>query len=156
MALSVGTKAPDFTLLNTSNEPVSLSSYAGKKVVLVFFPAAFTGVCESELCSIRDNMGRLNSASAEVLAISADLPFANGGFAKANNFTFPLLSDWKLETIKAFDIPFDGFAGIEGLTRSERAVFVLDTDHVIQYVEVTENPGVEPNYDALVEAAEKI
>ena len=156
MALSIGTKAPEFTLRNTSNEPVSLSSYSGKKVVLVFFPAAFTGVCESELCAIRDNMARLNDANTEVLAISADLPFANGGFAKANGFTFPLLSDWTLDTIKAYDIPFDGFAGIEGLTRSERAVFVLDGDHTIQYVEVTENPGVEPNYDALMAAAEKI
>ncbi len=156
MALSVGTTAPDFTLLDTNKQPVSLSTYAGQPVVLVFFPAAFTGVCEAELCAFRDSMTRLNAANAQVLAISADLPFANGGFAKANGFTFPLLSDWKLETIHAYDIPFTGFAGIEGLVRSERAVFIVDGSGVIRYVEVTANPGVEPNYDALLSALEQL
>lgn len=156
MALSVGTQAPDFTLLNTEKEPVSLSSFKGQKVALIFFPAAFTGVCEAELCAVRDGMARLNGARTVVLAISADSPFANGGFKKVNGFDFPLLSDMDLATIKAYDIVFEGFAGIEGFTRSERAVFVLDADHVIQYVEVTENPGVEPDYDALFAAAEKI
>lgn len=156
MALSVGTQAPDFTLLDANKSPVSLSSYKGKTVVLVFFPAAFTGVCEAELCAFRDGMARMNDVDAQVLAISADLPFANGGFAKANGFQFPLLSDWNLATIKAYDIPFTGFAGIEGLVRSERAVFILDANGVIQYVQVTENPGVEPNYEEVFSAVEAL
>ena len=152
MALAVGTTAPAFTLVDTAMNPVSLSDYSGKKVVLVFFPAAFTGVCEAELCAFQDSLGKLNDAGAQVLAISADIPFSNEAFAKANNLQFPLLSDFKLETITNYDIRFDGFAGIEGLTRSERAVFIVDEDGKISYVEVTENPGVEPDYDAVLAA----
>ncbi len=153
MALSVGTKAPDFTLLDTSNSPVSLSSFRGKKVILVFFPAAFTGVCTNEMCSFQNAIQRLNSAGVQVLAISADLPFANGGFAAANGLEFPILSDWTMSTIKAYNVEWPNFAGIEGLTRSARATFIINADGVIEYVNVTENPGVEPNYDEIFAAA---
>lgn len=149
MALSVGTIAPDFTLLDTAQNLVSLSDYRGHRVLVAFFPAAFTGVCKAELCSFQQAIQRLNSAGVTVLGISADLPFANGGFAQANNLTFPLLSDWTMETIKAYDIPFANFAGIQGLTRSERATFIIDATGTIEYVHVTEHPGVEPNYDEI-------
>lgn len=149
MALAVGTVAPDFTLLNTNREPVSLSSLRGQKVVLAFFPAAFTGVCQAELCSFRDSIHQLEDAHATVVAVSADLPFANKAFADANSIPFNVLSDWNLSTIHAYDVALPNFAGIEGLTRSVRATFVIDADGVIRFVEVTENPGVEPNYDAI-------
>ena len=152
MALTVGTQAPDFALLDTKKESVSLSSFRGKKTVLAFFPAAFTGVCQNELCTFRDQLNRFNDVGANVLAISADLPFSNGAFAEKNELNFPVLSDWSLKTIRDYGIALDNFAGIEGLTRSQRAVFVVDGEGVIQYVEVTENPGVEPNYDALMQA----
>ncbi len=150
MALPVGAEAPDFTLLDTAMNPVSLSSYRGKRVLLVFFPAAFTGVCTAELCSFQGSMQRLNNAGVQVLAISADLPFANGGFAKANGLEFPLLSDWTLATINAYGVPFQNFAGIQGLTRSERATFIINESGEITYVQVTEHPGVEPNYDEIL------
>jgi glutaredoxin-dependent peroxiredoxin len=156
MALAIGTKAPDFTLEDPSRNKVTLSSFAGKKVVLCFFPAAFTGVCTAEMCSFQGAIQRLNSANAQVLGVSADTVFANGAFASANNLTFPLLSDYKLETVKAYDVLFENFAGIEGLTRSERAVFVIDANGVIQHVFVTENPGVEPNYDEVLSAVEAL
>jgi len=156
MALALGTSAPDFTLLDGSMQPVSLSSYRGKKVVLAFFPAAFTGVCTAELCSFQTAVQRLNGMNAQVLAVSADLPFANKAFGEANGLTFPVLSDWNLATINAYNVPFENFAGIPGLTRSERATFVIDADGVIRHVHVTENPGVEPNYDEIYDAVEKI
>lgn len=149
MALAVGVKAPDFTLLNTAQEPVTLSSFSGKRVVLAFFPAAFTGVCKAELCTLQDSMQRFNSVGTQVLGISADIPFANGAFAQANNLQFPILSDFTLETIKAYDVAFANFAGIIGLTRSARAVFVISADGNIEYTQVTEHPGVEPDYDAI-------
>lgn len=152
MALTVGTQAPDFELLNTNRETVRLSSFRGNKTVLAFFPAAFTGVCQSELCKIRDELSRFNDVGANVLAICADLPFANAAFAEKNNLNFPVLSDWSLQAIRDYDVALENFAGIQGLTRSVRAVFVVDGEGVIQYVEVTENPGVEPNYDALMQA----
>lgn len=156
MALAVGTQAPDFTLLDTAKQPVSLSSFRGKKVVLAFFPAAFTGVCKAELCSFQGAIQRLNGMNAQVIGVSADLPFSNGGFAEANGLTFPILSDWTLETIKNYDVAFENFAGIQGLTRSSRATFVLDADGVIRHVHITENPGVEPNYDEIYAAVESI
>jgi len=149
MALTVGTEAPNFTLLDTALAPVTLTNYRGRRVLLAFFPAAFTGVCQAELCTFRDSMQRLNGAGVQVLAISADIPFANGGFAQAHNLEFPILSDWTLETIKAYDVLFANFAGIQGLLRSHRAVFVLNSAGIIEYVQVTEHPGVEPDYDAI-------
>lgn len=152
MALAVGTPAPDFTLVGTDMKPVSLSSFAGKTVVVAFFPAAFTGVCKDELCTFQGALQRLNAVDAAVLAVSADIPFANKAFADANGLQFPILSDFTLSTINAYDVAFENFAGIAGLTRSHRATFVVGPDGTITYCEVTENPGVLPNFDALYAA----
>lgn len=152
MALAVGTPAPDFTLVGTDMNPVSLSSFAGKTVVVAFFPAAFTGVCKDELCTFQGALQRLNAVDATVLAVSADIPFANKAFAEANGLQFPILSDFTLSTINAYDVAFDNFAGIAGLTRSHRAIFVVGPDGTINYCEVTANPGVLPNFDALYAA----
>ncbi|MBU3742150.1 MAG: peroxiredoxin [Candidatus Kapabacteria bacterium] len=156
MALALGSTAPDFTLLDAHKQPVTLSSFRGQTVILAFFPAAFSGVCTAELCSFQNAMQRLNGMAAQVLAVSADLPFANAAFAAANNLTFPLLSDWNLSTINSYDVALPNFAGIEGLTRSVRATFVIDAEGVIRHVDVTPNPGVEPNYDDIYAAAESI
>lgn len=152
MALAVGTPAPDFTLVGTDMKPVSLSSFAGKTVVVAFFPAAFTGVCKDELCTFQGALQRLNDVDAAVLAVSADIPFANKAFADANGLQFPILSDFTLSTINAYDVAFENFAGIAGLRRSHRATFVVGADGTITYCEVTENPGVLPNFDALYSA----
>lgn len=154
MALAVGSVAPNFSLLDADRQPVSLSSYAGKKVVVAFFPAAFTGVCKDELCTLQGALQRLNGVNAAVLAITADIPFANKAFADANGLTFPILSDFTVETINAYGVALENFAGIPGLTRSHRATFVVGADGTITYSEVTENPGVLPNFDALYAALE--
>lgn len=156
MALSVGTPAPDFTLLDSAKNPVTLSSLKGQTVILAFFPAAFTGVCKAEMCSFQSAIQRLNSAKATVLGVSADIPFSNAAFAETNGLTFPLLSDFNLDTIRAYDVAFENFAGIQGLTRSSRATFVIDAEGIIRHVDVTENPGVEPNYDEIYAAAEAL
>jgi len=156
MALSVGTSAPDFTLLDQDKNPVNLSDYKGKRVVLAFFPAAFSGVCDKEMCTFQESLTRLNDANAVVLGISADLPFANRAFRNTNKLDFPILSDWTLETTKTYDVVFNNFAGIQGLQRAARSVFVVDEGGTIQYVEVTENPGVEPDYNAAYAAVEAI
>jgi glutaredoxin-dependent peroxiredoxin len=156
MALSVGTEAPDFTLLDTDKNPVNLSSFRGKRVVLAFFPAAFSGVCDNEMCTFQESLTRLNDANAVVLGISADLPFSNKVFKAKNNLEFPILSDWSMATTTAYDVVFDNFAGIQGLQRAARSVYVLDESGVIQYVEVTANPGVEPDYEAAYTAVEAL
>ena len=154
VALSIGTTAPDFTLFDSGMQPVSLSSFKGQNVVLAFFPAAFTGICTAEMCSFQTAIHRLNGLNATVIAVSADLPFANKAFAVAHGLTFPVLSDWSLSTINAYDVALNNFAGIPDLVRSDRATFVIDVEGVIRHVNVTENPGLEPDYDEIYEAVE--
>lgn len=156
MALAVGTKAPDFTLLDTDRKPVSLSSFKGKKVVLAFLPGAFTGTCSAEVCKLEKEAERLNKAHGQVIAISPDSPFANAAFVKANSLKFPVLSDHTRATSRAYDIELKNFADMEGYTSSHRATFILDAEGIIRHVDVTANPGVEPDYDKVFAALEGI
>ena len=98
MSLKIGDKAPDFTLpsLTPSAEltQISLSSYKGKNVVLLFFPQSFTGGCTTEMCTMSDNFNQYKSMNAEVIGISVDGTFVQKAFAKANNIPMPLLSDF--------------------------------------------------------------
>ncbi|NOY06138.1 MAG: peroxiredoxin [Chlorobi bacterium] len=145
--VDVNNKAPDFTLPDTNREMVSLSALSGRNVVLAFYPAAFTGVCEKELCAFRDSLAELNDLDAEVLAVSVDPPFANAAFAERNNLNFPVLSDYKREVVSAYGVNHDDFAGLEGYTAAKRSVFVLDAQGTVRYKWVSDDPGVEPNYD---------
>ena len=145
--IETGIKAPDFTLMSHKREKVSLESFRGKKVVLAFFPAAFTGVCEKELCSFRDALTAFNDLNAVVLGISVDAPFSNAAFADKNGVTFPILSDYGREAVTAYDIALNDFAGMVGYTAAKRAVFVVDSAGNIAWSWVGPNPGVEPNYD---------
>lgn len=143
----VGQPAPAFTLFGTDRKPVSLADFRGKKVVVAFFPAAFTGVCTKELCTFRDSMASFNGMNATVLGIAADSPFANGAFAEKNGLNFPVLSDYSREAIRAYGIALDNFAGMPGYTASQRAVYVVDEAGVVTWEWVGPNPGVEPPYD---------
>jgi glutaredoxin-dependent peroxiredoxin len=154
--LTPGTQAPPFTLFNQDMQPVSLADFAGKTVLLAFFPAAFTGVCQAELCSFQGALQRLNAANCVVVGICADLPFANKAFAQANDLTFTIVSDPLLDTIRAYEVALPNFAGISGVTRSHRSTFVIDGQGVIQYANQTENPGLEPNYDEVFAAVESV
>ena len=147
--LNVNEPAPEFTLKNTNREDVSLSSLSDKTVVLAFYPGAFTGVCDTEMCTLQDNLKAFNELNATVLGISVDSPWANGGFSKKYNLEFDLLSDLDREVTKKYDVLFQGLGGIEGYTCSNRAVFIVH-DGVIKYSwEASPNPGVEPDYDEI-------
>ncbi len=143
----IGSDAPDFTLPNNKREPVTLSEQRGKNVVLAFFPAAFTGVCEKELCSFRDSLALLNDLDAVVYGISVDAPFANNAFAEKNSLNFPILSDYARKAVQAYDVAHDDFAGMAGYTAAKRSVFVVDKQGKVAYAWVADNPGQEPNYD---------
>jgi peroxiredoxin len=147
MAAEVGQKAPDFTLFDSAKQPTKLSDSKGKNVVLAFYPGAFTGVCTTEMCTFRDRFDSFNSMNAQVVGVSVDGIFAQKAFSDANNLNFPLLSDFNRETVEAYGVALPNFAGMEGYTASERAVFVIDKDGVIRFRWVGENPGVEPDYD---------
>ena len=100
--------APDFNLKNTEKNDIALSSYKGKTVVLAFYPGAFTGVCDTEMCSLRDSMNSFNDLNATVLGISVDSPWANAEFAKKYEINFNLLSDYNRDVSKAYDMIFNG------------------------------------------------
>ncbi len=144
MAADVGSKAPDFTLPNQDREPVSLSSAAGKNLVLAFFPAAFTSVCTKELCHFRDSLATLNKANAVVYGISVDTPFALKEFWQQQQLNFPLLSDFNKDAIAKYDVVNPDMGGLKGISR--RAVFVIDQSGTIRHREVTASPGDEPDY----------
>jgi len=152
VALNVGDKAPDFTLPDTQKTARSLSEFLGKKTVLAFFPGAFTGVCTKEMCTFRDLLARLGELNAQVVGISVDSPFANKAFADQNNLSFPLLCDYDRKVIKRYGIALPNFSGLQGYTAAKRSVFVLDKDGVIKYKWVSDDPGVEPNYDEVMNA----
>ena len=150
----VGNTAPNFTLPNTSREAISLSNLRGRKVVVAFFPAAFTGVCEKELCTFRDSLASFNDLSAEILAISVDSPFSNGSFARKNDINFHVLSDYSRSTTQAYGVALDNFAGMAGYTAAQRSVFVIDSEGVVSWAWIAPNPGVEPNYGDVKNAVE--
>lgn len=152
MALKIGDKAPQFSLVDTDRTERTLNQFLGKKTVLAFFPGAFTGVCTKELCTFRDSLANLNTLNAQVVAISVDAPFANKAFADANKLTFPLLSDHTRTISKQYGGVHDDFAGMKGYSAAKRSVFALDKNGVVKYAWISENPGVEPPYDEITKA----
>jgi peroxiredoxin len=152
MKLTIGSKAPDFTLFDTERKPRSLSEFAGKKTVLAFYPGAFTGVCTKEMCALREALASFNALKAQVVGISVDSPFANKGFADVNKITFPLLSDFTREVSNTYCGVYENFGGVKGYTGSKRAVYVLDGNGIVKYVWVGDVPGIEPPYEEINKA----
>ena len=148
--------APDFNLKDTEKIDIALSSYKGKTVVLAFYPGAFTGVCDTEMCSLRDSMNSFNDLNTTVLGISVDSPWANAEFAKKYEINFSLLSDYNRDVSKAYDMIFNGLGGLEGYECSNRGVIIIDEQGLIQYRWVAENPGVEPNYSEIIEKVKSL
>jgi peroxiredoxin len=151
MSLSVGSKAPDFTLKSkTANglRDISLSANFGtKNTVLLFFPLAFTGVCTLEMCDVSAGLNGYNDLDAEVIAVSVDSPFAQEAWALKENIGITLASDLNKTTAKNYDVLLDDLAGIG--SAAARAAFVIDKSGVIQYAEQTPTPKDLPNFDAV-------
>jgi peroxiredoxin len=152
MALSVGSKAPDFTVPTLgANGPelFKLSEQIGKNnLVLLFVPMAFTGVCTKELCEISGGINAYKNLNATVVAVSGDNPFAQKAWAEKENITIQLLSDYDHKVATAYD----SFLPAKNLTMggvAKRSAFVIDKQGVIQYAEVLESPGDVPNFDAV-------
>ncbi len=161
MALNVGDVAPDFTLKSKNEtgevKDVTLSSYKGKNVVLFFFPAAFTGVCTKEMCTINDDFQQYADLNTDTLGISVDSIFTLEVFAKQNGIKIPLLSDFNKEVIGKYGTRYaDGeFAhNMNGVSR--RAAFVVDKEGKIQYAEVLASAGDLPNFDKVKEVLKSL
>jgi peroxiredoxin len=148
MAIKVGDKAPLFTLRDSDKKEVSLEDYKGKNVVLLFFPLAFTGVCTTELCTMRDDIGTYQGLDAEILAVSVDSLFTLEKFKAEQNLNFSLLSDFNKEVSRAYDALYEDFVlDMKGV--SKRSAFVIDKEGVVQYAEVLESAGDLPNFEAV-------
>lgn len=146
--LSKGDQAPSFTLFNTEKKEVSLADFNGKNVLILFFPLAFTGVCTTELCSMRDNLAAYNNANTEVLGISVDSVFSLAEFKKQQNLNFDLLSDFNTTTAAAYGSLYEDFVlGMKGVAK--RSAFLIDAQGKIAYAEVLEDAGQVPNFDAI-------
>jgi len=109
MALQVGDKAPSFTLFNTEKKEISLSDFAGKNVVILFFPLAFTSVCTAELCEMRDNIATYSNLNAEIVGISVDSLFTLDKFKAEQSLPFNLLSDFNKEVSTAYGSIYENF-----------------------------------------------
>jgi len=150
MPLSIGTKAPTFTLKSKKADGLVDVTFpaAGKPTVILFFPLAFTGVCTDEMCSVTQGLDGYTGGGAEVVAVSVDSPFAQEAWAKANNIRVTLASDLNKEAAKAYDVIFKGIGGGIG-DSAARAAFVVDKNGIIQYAEQTPTPKDLPNLDAV-------
>jgi peroxiredoxin len=154
--LKVGDKAPDFTLPDVDMKPRSLHEFLGQKVVLAFFVGAFTSTCTKEVCTFRDSMARLIDLNAQVVGIAVTDPFSNKAFSEKNRLPFPVLSDYRREVIKQWDLELPDFAGLKGYTVAKRSIFILDQAGIVRYAWVSEDPSVEPNYEEIQKALEQI
>lgn len=142
----VGSNIPSFELPNADGKFVNISEFKGKNIVLIFYPAAFTGVCKTELCHFRDDLSKFSNMESEVIGISVDYPFSVKEFSTTNNINFLLLCDYNKTVIKQFDIEFSDFFNLEGYTVAKRSVFIVDKAGIIQYKWIADDPGQEPDY----------
>lgn len=150
MNITVGQKAPDFSLFNTDKKEVKLSDFAGKKVIIHFFPQAFTGTCTTQLCTMRDNLNYYTNLNAVVLGISVDSVFTLGKFKEEQNYNFDLLSDFNKEVSRSYGALYeDWILNMKGV--SKRSAFVIDSEGVVQYAEVLESAGDLPDFNKIQE-----
>jgi len=132
MPIDVGVEAPDFSLRDQNNQEVRLSNFRGRRnVLLVFYPLAFTGTCQGELCSVRDNIGDFVSDTVQVLTVSVDSPYSHKVWAEQEGYDFPLLADFW---------PHGAVAQAYGVFNHERGyanrgTFIIDRSGVVRYAE---------------------
>ena len=155
MAITKGDKAPGFELRGTPENPVKLSDYQGDKaVVLLFFPLAWTPVCQNEMCQIRDSYEQWSDLDAEVIGISVDSPFALQAWSREQGFDFPLLSDFNRSASRAYGVVDPDLMGLENV--SKRSAFVIDRDGVVQYAEVCPSPRDLPDFEKIKATVESL
>ena len=155
MVLKKGDKAPDFRLFSSEKKEVSLADYSGKNLIVHFFPAAFTGTCTTQLCTLRDAISLYHNDKTDVIAISVDSLFTLAKFKEDQKLNFTLLSDFNKVTSKDYGAFYNEFVfGMKGVSR--RAAFIIDKEGTIQYAEVLESAGDLPNFAAIDEVLNKL
>ncbi len=163
MALTTGTKAPDFTLVTKGAEGpelFTLSEKVGaKNIVLLFVPMAFTGVCTEEFCAISNEISDYEALDATVVGISGDNPFAQAAWAEKEGIKLPLLSDYEHKVAADYGIAYEQFLPEANLIMggvAKRSAFVIDKAGVIQYAEVQDHPKDLPDFDKVKETLKSL
>jgi glutaredoxin-dependent peroxiredoxin len=160
MSLKIGDLAPDFTLKSKNQtgdiKDFALSAFKGKNVVLLFYPLSFTGVCTDEMCSISGGFNEYANLNAEVFGISVDSLFSQEAWAKANNITIPLLSDFNKEVCAKYGTLYpDGGFVLDMNGVSKRSAFVVNAEGKIMHIEILEDAGKLPDFNKIKEALKK-
>ena len=146
--MDIGNKAPDFELPSTEGKKVCLEDELGKgKILLLFYPFAFSSVCTAEMCSIRDGMTEFTAVKAKVFGISVDSPYAQKAWVEQLNLNFPLLSDFNKEVSKAYGVLYEDLGGLKGVAK--RSAFVLSREGTVLYKWVSEDPKKLPDLEAI-------
>jgi peroxiredoxin len=150
-----GDKAPEFKLFNTEKQEIALTDFKGKTVVLHFFPAAFTGVCTKQLCTLRDDFSFYSGLNCVVLGLSCDSPYSLGKFRSEQNLGFDLISDYNKEVCGLYDAQYETWnMGMKGV--SKRSAFIIDGNGIVQYAEVLEKAGDLPDFEKMKEVLSKM
>lgn len=157
MVLRIGQKVPDFALPDSDNRTRSLGEFTQKgPVILAFFPFAFSGTCDKEMCTFRDGFGDLQATGSQVVGISVDSTFSLKAFTQTYNLQFPLLSDFNKKTTKLYGVLQDPWVGLGYKGVAKRSVFVVDGRGMLRYRWVTDVPSDEPPYGEVMKAAQKL
>lgn len=147
-SLSRGDEAPDFELYSHATEPWRLSNHRDRPVLLLFFPGAFTSVCTTELNTVNNDLDSF--ADTYIVGISTDSPFVLSEFRSVHEFDFPLLSDHDATVCAAYGAKYqDNFTPMNLDRIAKRAAFIVGRGGTIQYAEVLEDAGKQPDYEAI-------
>lgn len=151
MTVVTGSKAPGFSLPCKPGEMVDVGALLGsEKVVLLFFPLAFSPVCTEEMCHFRDNWSQWEGLGAKIFGISIDSPFVTEKFRQEESIPFPILSDFNKEVAAQYGALHEDLKGMRGVTK--RAAFVIGADGIVTYASVSEDPRVQVDFEAIKSA----
>ncbi len=157
VALRLGQKVPEFVLPDADQKTRSLTEFTKQgPVVLAFFPFAFSGVCDKEMCTFRDGFGALQGAGVQLVGVSVDSSYSLKAFAQTYNLQFPLLSDFNKKIAKMYGVFHDSWVGLGYKGVAKRSVMVVDQKGKLRYRWVTDTPSQEPPYAEVVKAVQRL
>ena len=157
MVPRLGQKAPEFSLPDADRKTRSLGEFTKLgAVILAFFPLAFSGMCDKEMCTFRDWFGTLQRAGVQVVGVSVDSAFSLKAFAQTYNLQFPLLSDFNKKVTKLYGVLLDPWAGLGYRVVAKRAKFIIDKKGVLRHKWMTDVPSEEPPYPEVMKTAQKL
>ncbi len=157
LVLRLGQKVPDFSLPDTENKFRSLGEFVRQgPVVVAFFPFAFSGVCDKEMCMFRDGLAPLQDSRSHVVGVSVDSVFALKVFAQTYSLPFPLLSDFNKKVAKLYGVLQDPWVALDYKGVAKRSVFIVDGKGALRYRWITDVPTEEPPYGEIVKTTKNL